>query len=69
MAAVVLNSEGNPQHGRGFNQIGDLKGTTLANWARKALQEGIHLVTNGFASIATAGSIVAERGANMVSPH
>jgi len=64
----VLNSEGSPQHGRGFDPIGDLKGTTLANWARKALQEGIHLITNGFASIAAAGSIVAEHGAIMTSP-
>ena len=39
-----------------------------ASWARKALHEGVHLVTDGLASFAAAGAVVAEHGAIIVSP-
>lgn len=37
-----------------FDPIADLKGTTLANWAGKTLNEDAHLVTDGLASFASA---------------
>jgi hypothetical protein len=67
VAAVELNEEGHPQHVR-FDPIDDLKATTMANWVRKALHEGVHLVTDGLASFASAGAVVAEHGAIIVSP-
>jgi len=67
VAAVELNEEGNPQHVR-FDPIEDLKGPTMANCARKALHESVHLVTDGLASFAAAGAVVAEYGAIIVSP-
>ena len=67
IAAVELNEEGHPQHVR-FDPIDDLKGPTMASWARKALHEGVHLVTDGLASFAAAGAVVAEHGAIIVSP-
>jgi transposase-like protein len=67
VAAVELNEEGHPLHVR-FDPIDDLKGATMANWARKALHEGVHLVTDGLASFASAGAVVAEHAAIIVSP-
>jgi transposase-like protein len=67
MAAVELNDEGHPQHVR-FDPIADLKGSTMASWARTALHEAVHLVTDGWASFSAAGAVVAEHGAIIVSP-
>jgi hypothetical protein len=67
MAAVELNAEGHPLHAR-FNPIDDLKASTLANWARTAVHEGAHLVTDGLASFSAAGAVVAAHGAVIVSP-
>ena len=67
VAAVELNEEGHPLHVR-FDPIDNLKGPTMANWARKALHEGVHLVTDGLASFASAGAVVAEHGAIIVNP-
>jgi hypothetical protein len=67
VAAVELNEEGHPQHVR-CDPIEDLKGTTTANRARKALREGVHLVAAGLASFASAGAVVAEHDAIIVSP-
>lgn len=67
MAAVELNDEGHPLHVR-FDPIADLKGSTLASWARTALHKGVHLFTDGLASFAAVGAVVAEHGAIIVSP-
>ena len=67
MAAVELNDEGHPQHVR-FDPIADLKGSTMASWARTPLHEAVHLVTDGWASFSAAGAVVAEHGAIIVSP-
>ncbi len=67
MAAVELNAEGHPQHVR-FDPIADLKGATLASWARTALHEAVHLVTDGLASLAAAGAVVGAHGAIIVGP-
>lgn len=67
IAAVELNDEGHPLHVR-FDPIADLKGSTLASWARTALHKGVHLLTDGLASFSAAGAVVAEHGAIIVSP-
>jgi hypothetical protein len=67
MAAVELNDEGHPLHVR-FDPIADLKGSTLACWARTALHEAVHLVTDGLASLSAAGAVVAAHGAIIVNP-
>ena len=67
VAAVELNDAGHPQHVR-FDQLGDLKGETLANWARTALHTSVHLVTDGLASFSAAGAVVAAHGAIVVGP-
>jgi len=67
MAAVELNDEWHPQHVR-FDPIADLKGATLGSWARTALREAVHLVTDGLASFTAAGANVAQHGAIVVSP-
>jgi transposase-like protein len=54
MAAVELNDEGHPLHVR-FDPTADLKGSTLASWARTAPHKGVHLLTDGLASFAVAG--------------
>ena len=65
MTAVELNDRGHPQHVR-FDLLADLKGSTLAHWARTALHEGVHLVSDGLASFAAAGAVVAAHGAIIV---
>lgn len=67
MAAVELNDEGHPQHVR-FDPIPNLRGSTMASWARTALHEAVHLITDGWTSFAAAGAVVAEHGAIIVSP-
>ena len=67
MAAVELNDQGHPQHVR-FDPLPNLKGSTLAGWARTALHEAVHLVTDGWASFSAAGAVVAAHGAIIVSP-
>jgi transposase-like protein len=67
MAAVELNDAGHPLHVR-FDPIADLKGSTLACWARTALHEAVHLVTDGLASFSAAGAVVAAHGAIIVNP-
>jgi hypothetical protein len=63
LAAVELNDEGHR-----FEPIDDLKGATMASWARTALHEGVHLLTDAPASFSSAGAVVAEHGAIIVSP-
>jgi transposase-like protein len=67
MAAVELDLDGNPRHVR-FDAIDDCKGVTLAAWAKAALHPGAHLVTDGLASFAAAGTQVAAYGAIIVRP-
>ena len=67
IAAVELDDDGHPQHVR-FDAVDDLKGATLATWAERALHPDVHLVTDGLASFASAGAVVAEYGAIIVSP-
>lgn len=67
VAAVELDDDGHPHHVR-FDAIGNLKGTTLATWARAALHPQAHLVTDGLASFAAAGAVVDTYGAIIVSP-
>jgi hypothetical protein len=58
------------QHGMSLSEFSDdLKGTTLAAWAKLALHPTVHLVTNGLASFAAAGALVAAHGSIIVSPH
>jgi anaerobic selenocysteine-containing dehydrogenase len=59
VAAVEFNDAGHPQNVR-FDQLADLKGETLANWARKALHTSVHLVTDGPASFSAAAAVMAE---------
>ena len=40
----------------------------MLNWARTVLHEAVHLVTDGWASFAAAGAVVAKHGAVIVSP-
>lgn len=68
VAAVELDEEGHPHRVR-FDAIDDLKGTTLAAWAKSALHPTVHLVTDALASFAAAGALVAAHGAIIVSPH
>lgn len=67
VAAVELNDNGYPQQVR-FDAIDDLKGETLATWAKSALHPSVHLVTDGLSSFAAAGAVVADYGAIIVSP-
>ena len=67
LAAVELNDGGHPQHVR-FDPIANLKGSTMAGWARTALHETVHPVTDGWASFCAAGAVVAEHSAIIVSP-
>ena len=67
IAAVELDDDGHPRHVR-FDAIADVKGTTLAAWAERALDPDVHLVTDGLASFACAGAVVAQYGAIIVSP-
>jgi len=68
IAAVELDDDGHPQHVR-FDAVDNLKGPTLASWAERALHPDVHLVTDGLASFASAGAVVADYGAIIVSPH
>jgi hypothetical protein len=67
VAAVELDEGGHPYRVR-FDAIADLKGTTLAAWAKSALHPAVHLVTDGLASFAAAGALVAAHGSIVVSP-
>ena len=42
---------------------------SLAAWAKSALHPTVHLVTDGLASFAAAGALVAAHGSIIVSPH
>ncbi len=46
----------------------DCKGATMADWAKSALHPGAHPVTDGLASSAAAGAVVAAHGSIIVSP-
>lgn len=67
VAAVELDDDGHPWHVR-FDAITDCKGETLAAWAQSALDPEAHLVTDGLASFAAAGTQVGAYGAIIVSP-
>jgi len=67
VAAVEFDGEGHPLHVR-FDAIDDLKGTTLATWAKSALDPKVHLVTDGLSTFSSAGAQVATYGAIVVSP-
>jgi hypothetical protein len=67
VAAVELDEEGH-RHRVRFDAIDDLKGTTLAAWAKSALHPTVDLVTDGLASFAAAGARVAAQGSIIVSP-
>lgn len=67
IAAVELDEKGHPHRVR-FDPLKNLKGTTMASWATTALDENVHLVTDGLASYRAAGATVAEYGAIIVSP-
>ena len=58
MAAVELDEDNHPIHIR-FDPLPDLKGESIEAWARTALHEGVHLVTDGLASLAAAAPVVA----------
>ena len=62
MAAVELDEDNHPIHIR-FDPLPDLKGESIEAWARTALHEGVHLVTDGLASLAAAAPAVATYGA------
>ena len=40
----------------------------MASWARTALHEAVHLITDRWASFSAAGAVVAEHDARIVSP-
>jgi len=67
MAAVAFNEDGHPLEVR-FDALADLQAPTLRSWAEKALHPDVHLVTDGLASFAAAGEVVAQHGAIIVSP-
>lgn len=67
VAAVEFDEQGHPQHVR-FDAIDNRRGESLADWARSALHPEVHLVTDGLASFAAAGNVVAQYGAITVSP-
>jgi len=67
MAAVELKDKGHPQHVC-FDPIPDPKGPTLANWARTALHEAVHLVTDGWVGFCATAAVAAEYGAIILSP-
>lgn len=64
---MELDEDGHPQHAR-FDPLPDLKGDTLRDWVRKALDPSAHLVTDGHASLGCAGANVAVYDAIVVSP-
>jgi len=68
IAAVELTPEGHPLHVR-FDPVPDLKGTTIRRWAERALDPGVHLVTDALASLGAAAVAVAAYGAIVVTPH
>jgi transposase-like protein len=67
VAAVELDDDGHPQHVR-FDPLPDLKAASIEGWARNALAESVHLVTDGLASLGAAAAVVAEYAAIVVSP-
>ena len=67
VAAVAFSDEGHPLEVR-FDAVENLEGPTLKRWAEKALNPDVHLVTDGLASFAAAGSVVAQYAAIIVSP-
>ena len=67
MAAVELDEQGHAQHLR-FDPLSDLKAATVREWAGRALDPTAHLVTDGLASLAAAGSAVAAHAAIVVTP-
>lgn len=52
----------------GEHPVEDYTGATMAAWAKSALHPQAHLVTDGLASFAAAGAVVAAYGAIIVSP-
>jgi hypothetical protein len=68
IAAVELDPDGHPQHVR-FDPLPDLKATSVVDWAAKALDPTVHLVTDGLASLGAAAEVVAAYGAIIVTPH
>lgn len=62
MAAVELDEDNHPRRIR-FDPLPDLKGESIAAWARGALDASVHLVTDGLASLAAAAPMVASHGA------
>jgi hypothetical protein len=67
IAAVQCSDEGHPLYVR-LDALPDLKGTSVEQWARKALHPTAHLVTDALASLASASTVVAEYTAITVSP-
>ena len=51
-----------------LDALPDLKGASVAQWARKALHPTAHLVTDAPASLGAASAVVAEYAAITVSP-
>ncbi len=51
-----------------LDALPDLKGTSVEQWARKALHPTAHLVTDALASLEAASAVVAEYTAITVSP-
>jgi transposase-like protein len=66
IAAVELDEDGDPQHGR-FDPLPDIKGDTLRTWVRKALDPTAYLVTDADASLARAGAEVTSHEPIVVS--
>lgn len=58
MASVELDDENHTIHIR-FDPLPDLTAKSIETWARTALHEGVHLVTDGLASLAAAAPAVA----------
>jgi ribosomal protein L37AE/L43A len=67
IAAVELSTEGHLQHVR-LDAVEDLKGATIREWAGKALDPSVRLITDGLSSLAAAAPVVAEHEAIVVSP-
>jgi len=67
IAAVQCSDEGHPLYMR-LDALPDLKGTSVEQWARKALHPTAHLVTDALASLDAASAVVTEYTAITVSP-
>ncbi len=67
IAAVELDDNGLPHRVR-FDPLPDLTSASVLDWAKKALDPGVHLVTDGLASLGAAAAAVAQYGAIVVSP-